>query len=118
MKRMRYLLYLLYVTPVLALVLAGMLLRHAPLAHASDTWTTTGSMSAGHFYHTATLLPNGNVLVAGGFDASTTPLASAELYDPNTGTWSVTGSMNVAASCTPRPCSRMARCSSLEATTM
>jgi hypothetical protein len=32
-------------------------------------------------FHTATLLPNGQVLVAGGFDGST-QLASAELYTP------------------------------------
>ncbi len=39
--------------------------------------------------HTATLLPNGQVLVAGGAPY----LASAELYDPATGTWAATGSM-------------------------
>jgi hypothetical protein len=45
---------------------------------------------------TATLLPNGKVLVTGGLNSgiSGTMLASAELYDPNTGTWSMTGSMS------------------------
>ena len=37
----------------------------APLP-ATGTWTATGSMSAGRYYHTATLLSNGRVLVAGG----------------------------------------------------
>jgi hypothetical protein len=37
------------------------------------------------------LLRNGMVLVAGG---NPDYLASAELYDPTTGTWSVTGSLN------------------------
>ena len=42
---------------------------------------------------TATLLPNGKVLVVGGRD-SIGPIASAELYDPATGIWSSTGSLN------------------------
>ena len=41
--------------------------------------------------HTATLLPNGKVLLAGGLGPSP---ASAELYDPSTGIWSATGSLN------------------------
>ena len=46
-------------------------------------------------YHTATLLPNGKVLVAGGYGNSGY-LASAELYDPATGTWTATGSLATA----------------------
>src|SRR5205823_244016 len=42
--------------------------------------------------HSATLLPNGKVLVAGGIDVAET-LSSAELYDPSSGTWSSTGSL-------------------------
>jgi hypothetical protein len=42
---------------------------------------------------TATLLPSGKVLVAGGYDAAGKALASAELYDPTAGTFSPTGSM-------------------------
>ena len=45
--------------------------------------------------HTATLLPNGQVLVAGGYGNSGY-LTSAELYNPATGTWTVTGSLNIA----------------------
>ena len=47
----------------------------------------------------ATLLADGQVLVAGGWngsDISPTVFASAELYDPATGNWSFTGSMTVA----------------------
>ena len=43
---------------------------------------------------TATLLPDGQVLVAGGTSAAGTfALSSAEPYNPATGTWSRTGSM-------------------------
>jgi N-acetylneuraminic acid mutarotase len=50
--------------------------------------------------HTATLLPNGKVLVAGGFNESggAHQLATAELYDPAIGTWLATGSLAVARS--------------------
>ena len=47
--------------------------------------------------HTATLLPNGKVLVAAGADDSgAVVLSSAELYDPATGSWSSTGSLGTA----------------------
>jgi len=52
-------------------------------------------MNAARVHHTATLLPNGEVLVTGG-DNSTGFLASSELYDPATGNWTLTGSMTVA----------------------
>ena len=47
----------------------------------------TGSPADARYYHTATLLPSGKVLVAGGLTTAT-HLASAELYDPVSGTWS------------------------------
>ncbi len=65
------------------------------LAQTSGTWALTGSMKTAREGQTATLLPNGQVLVAGGL-AGTTILASAELYNPATGKWSATGSMNTA----------------------
>ena len=61
------------------------------------TWTSTGSMVSRRRGHTATLLPDGTVLVVGGDDCCTGAmvgtLASAELYDPDTGTWTATGNM-------------------------
>src|SRR3954468_13525454 len=55
----------------------------------------TGSLIVARYEHTATLLSNGKVLVAGGYDGSNV-LASAELYDPKTGTFTLTGSMTAA----------------------
>lgn len=67
---------------------------------STGVWTKTGSMSAGREFQTATLLPNGEVLVTGGLnscdDDFCTDLRSAELYDPVTGQWLVTGPMSVA----------------------
>jgi hypothetical protein len=60
-----------------------------------DTWTATGSLNTGRRWHTASLLPNGMVLVAGGFGNGGF-LTSAELYDPASGTWTATGSLNTA----------------------
>jgi N-acetylneuraminic acid mutarotase len=60
------------------------------------TWSTTSSMSTPRYAHTATLLPNGKVLVAGGAGATNAYLSSAEVYDPSTGTWSATNSMSTA----------------------
>ncbi len=68
----------------------------APSDPASGTWTATGSLNTGRFLHTATLLPNGMVLVAGGLDSNFHSSASAELYDPASGTWTTTGSLNTA----------------------
>jgi hypothetical protein len=60
---------------------------------ATGTWTLTGALNTARGYHTATLLPNGTVLVTGGQNNTPGALASAELYDPATGTWTVTGTM-------------------------
>ena len=61
----------------------------------TGTWTATGSLGTGRSTHTATLLPSGKVLVAGG-QGSSGRIASSELYDPGTGTWTSTGSLGTA----------------------
>jgi hypothetical protein len=61
-------------------------------ALAAGSWSATGSMAAARYFHTATLLSSGKVIVTGGANGSLC-LASAELYDPVAGTWSATASM-------------------------
>ena len=65
---------------------------------ATGTWRLTGGMATGREYQTATLLPSGEVLVAGGLSSCDegvcTDARNAELYHPSTGTFTATGSMH------------------------
>jgi hypothetical protein len=45
------------------------------------TWSTTANLATEHTLHTATLLLNGKVLLAGGRDANSNVLVASELYD-------------------------------------
>jgi len=58
-------------------------------------WTATGSLNFARGLHTATVLANGRVLVAGGVDSAQnlTQISSAEIYDPAAGTWSLTAGL-------------------------
>jgi len=87
-------------------------------AESAGSWDSTGAMALGRSGHTLTLLNGpacktsprpsycGKVLVAGGTTNSTDPAdpysfpatASSELYDPQTGGWAPTGSLNTARS--------------------
>ena len=59
-------------------------------------WTSAGDMTAprSEMEHASVLLPNGSVLVPGGYTAHETPVSSTDLYDPKTGTWTAGGSMS------------------------
>jgi hypothetical protein len=59
-------------------------------------FTATGSMHFTRSQHTATLLHNGKVLIAGGTDTNGNFLASAELYDTHSQEFEPTGDMTVA----------------------
>jgi len=61
---------------------------------ATKTWTFTGSMNHVRAAHTATLMQDGRVLVAGGSNITEGCLASAEIFDPTTQLWTETGSMS------------------------
>jgi WD40 repeat protein len=79
---------------------------HTPTA----TWSTATNLGLGYLSpalimdtqraaHTATLLPDGKVLIAGGFRQEGTsefPIAEAEIYDPQTNIFTPTGDMNEA----------------------
>ena len=60
---------------------------------AEDTWTETPAMSQSHLAHTAALLPDGTVLVAGAGDGGYDGSAAADRYDPVTNTWTAVEEM-------------------------
>src|SRR6266853_1928638 len=74
----------------------GLLATSAAAALAgSGGFSNTGSMNVARIDHTATLLSNGEVLVAGGNNNTDGYLSSAEVYHPSSGKWTLTGSMTV-----------------------
>ncbi|HLL00121.1 MAG TPA: kelch repeat-containing protein [Myxococcaceae bacterium] len=96
------------------LVVGGLGANDTPLATAeiynpaAGTWAPTASMATSRTrpqapdwspsvasQHTATLLPDGRVLVTGGRDANGVILATAEVYDPVRRTWTQVESMRV-----------------------
>jgi hypothetical protein len=64
---------------------------------STGVFTVTGDMITARSFHTATLLPNGKVLVAGG-SQEWSSLSSAEVYDPAVGTFTATHEMSTARS--------------------
>jgi len=60
-------------------------------------WTATGPMTEprSEVEYASVLLPDGRVLVPGGYTDAHTPVSSSDLYDPRTGTWTASGSMSV-----------------------
>ena len=72
----------------------GVFLNSAELFDpAKGTFVATANMLSRRVGHSATLLPNGKVLVGGGEESDEHSLASAEIYDPATNKWTATGSM-------------------------
>ncbi|HEY0545489.1 MAG TPA: kelch repeat-containing protein [Pyrinomonadaceae bacterium] len=60
----------------------------------TGTVRPTGSLNEARYGHTATLLPNGKVLIAGGQAKERNVLATAELFDPQTETFTPAATMN------------------------
>jgi Galactose oxidase, central domain len=67
-----------------------------PSTRPTSQPSASGPLAFGRQVHTATLLANGRVLVAGGYDSRDSALASAELYDPTANAFSQTGSLAAA----------------------
>jgi hypothetical protein len=61
---------------------------------ATNSFSATGNLNVGRDHLAGARLPDGRVLVAGGSNGFGTTFASAELYDPTSGIWSLTGSMH------------------------
>jgi hypothetical protein len=75
----------------------------------NENFVAAGNMSISRAFHSATRLGNGQVLIAGGSNVTSlaqgttvltkvTPLASAELFNPTTVTFTNAGNMSVARS--------------------
>jgi N-acetylneuraminic acid mutarotase len=74
----------------------------------TNTWSAAGNLTTARYLHTATLLPNGKVLIVGGWGGNalaealpsapipTSALSSTELYDPANKTWSTGGNLETA----------------------
>ncbi len=65
---------------------------------AADRWTPIAPMGGTRMGHTASLLPDGRVLVAGGYRnrPAQAILATAEIYDPRTNGWTPAPALAVA----------------------
>jgi hypothetical protein len=86
----------------LILLLASAVSGPAALAQSAGTFTAIAGMTTARSSHTATLLPDGRVLIAGGDTYSSNPpqfrLATAEIYDPATRTFTPAGNMTIGRS--------------------
>src|SRR5215470_17264071 len=78
-----------------AFLVVGFLCLDARVPLAQEVFVPTGNLSAGRIYAGASLLPNGKVLISGGFSCITPniTLASADVYDPSAGTFSPTANV-------------------------
>ena len=67
----------------------------SPLAE-SWQWSSADPMTVARTYHTASLLPDGRVLLVGGYTQPDVDTAIVEIYDPTSGVYRSAGSLNTA----------------------
>jgi hypothetical protein len=95
-KSARLLLLSLMFVPLLCLTLAG-----APSLSGTGAVSEIAAMHVARASHSSTLLANGMVLIAGGFAGSGgeyNPYRTAELFDPNSGTFQSVAEMSIGRS--------------------
>jgi hypothetical protein len=59
------------------------------------TWSAVGSMTTSRIYHTATLMPDGRVLIAGGRMTGGNDTAAMDFFDPATNAFTAAGNLPV-----------------------
>ncbi len=88
---------------LLAVGIAWMRTAQMSAGIVNGTWSSVPSMAVPRAYQTATLLPNGKVLVVGGrgllaisaaWQRAGSAISSAEVYDPKTRGWSSAGTLS------------------------
>jgi N-acetylneuraminic acid mutarotase/cell division protein FtsB len=67
-----------------------------PVRAGQGRWTPARSLTLPRGRHTATLLPDGRVLLVGGYTQHDVDTTSVDIYDPATDTYEPTGSLNAA----------------------
>jgi hypothetical protein len=81
----------------LRLALLSCVVGSSGYAQSPGTFTAIGNMTIPRYEHTSTLLADGRVLITGGIIYATPldSLSSAELFDPQTGNFTITGNMTI-----------------------
>ncbi len=95
-KTVGFFLFSLMLVPLLCFSRSG-----APWPSGTGSVAEIAAMHIARASHTSTLLPNGKVLIAGGFAGSggeSNPYRSAELYDPSSGTFEPVAEMSIGRS--------------------
>jgi hypothetical protein len=79
-------------------ILVVLCLVLAPVVMTAQTWQYTGSMGVVHWDAGMIELNDHTALIVGGLDPNVNPIATCEIYNPATASWSLTGNLNVARS--------------------